>query len=140
VEQAPLRQQVGVVVRVEPRRRLHVHGRQVAVAAGLRARLLPERRREGGVDVGVAVDAAAEGGAPGLPDGVRARQRRHVARRQALPAEQRDERTQARRRLREVAVGKGRARRRRVPPAQRHVPGRPAELCTCGQQETKDKC
>ena len=139
MEQAPLQHQVGVVVRVEPRRRLLVDGRQVAVAAGLRARLLPERR-EGGVDVGVAVDAAAEGGAPGLPDGVRARQRRHVARRQALPAEQRDERAQAGRRRREVAVGEGRARRRRVPPAQRHVPGRPAELRTCGQQQTKDKC
>jgi hypothetical protein len=127
VEQAPPRQQVGEVGRVEPHRRLHVDGRQVAVAAGPRARLLPQRR-EGGVDVGVAVDAAAEGGAPGLPDGVRARQRRHVARRQALPAEQGDERAEAGRRGREVAVGERGAGRRRVPPPERHAPGRPAEL------------
>ena len=127
VEQAPPRQQVGEVGRVEGHRGLRVDGRQVAVAAGPRARLLPERR-EGGVDVGVAVDAGAEGGAPGLPDGVRARQRRHVARREALPAEQGDERGEAGRRRRQVLVGEGRARRRRVAPAERHVPARPAEL------------
>jgi hypothetical protein len=130
VEQAPPRQQVGEVGRVERHRGLRVDGRQVAVAAGPRARLLPERR-EGGVDVGVAaVDAGAEGGAPGLPDGVCARQRRHVARREALPAEQGDERAEAGRRRRQVLVGEGRACRRRVAPAQRHVPARSAELRT----------
>ena len=131
VEQPLPGHQVLVVGVVERLGGPDVDGRQRGVAgaavAGLRARLLPERR-EGGVDVGVAVDAAAEGGAPGLPDGVRARQRRHVARRQALVAEHGDEGGEARPWPREVAVRVALARRPRVPPAEVHRPRRPAEL------------
>jgi hypothetical protein len=125
VEQPLPGHQVLVVGVVERLGGLDVDGGQRGVAAGLRAGLLPERR-EGGVDVGVVVDAVAERGAPGLPDGVRARQRRHVARRQTLVAEHGDEGGEAGPGPREVGVRVALARRPRVTAAEVHRPRRPA--------------
>jgi hypothetical protein len=127
VEQPLPAHQVPVVGVVERRRGLRVDGRERAVAAGLRARLLPERR-ECGVDVGVVVDAVTEVGAPGLPDGVRAGECRHVACREALVAEHGDERGEAGVGPGEVGVGSALARRLRVAAAQVHRPRGPAEL------------
>jgi hypothetical protein len=59
---------------------------------------------------------------------VRAGERRHVRRAQALVPELGDERAEAGRRRGEVAVGLAQARRRRVVPAERYVPGRSTEL------------
>jgi hypothetical protein len=127
VQQAALRHQVRVVGVVEGVRRLVVERREVAVAAALRARLLP-RRREGGVDVLVGVDAPAEEEAARAPHGVRAGERRHVARREPLGRERGHEGRGAGARAREVGVGRALARRARVLPAELHVPCGASEL------------
>jgi hypothetical protein len=57
-----------------------------------------------------------------------ARQRRHVAGVQPVPREQGDEQAQASGRRREVSVGEGRIRHRRVTVAQWYIPGQSAEL------------
>jgi hypothetical protein len=87
LEQHAACEEVAEVSVVEGVGRLQLHRREVAVAAGGRADAA-EPRGEGGVHGGgVVVDVAAEGDAPGLPHGVRARQRRQVTRLEALVAE-----------------------------------------------------
>jgi hypothetical protein len=113
VQEAALRDEVPVVGVVEGVRRLVVERREVAVAAGARLLALPG---EGGVDVGLGVDAAAEDEAARLPHGVRSRERRHVARREPLGRERGDEGRDAGARAREVGVGGALARRARVLP------------------------
>lgn len=127
VEEAALRHQVLVVRVVELCRGLDVERGEVAVAARLRARLLAERG-EGRVDVGVVVDVAAEGGAPRLPDGVGAGERRHVAGRQALGGEHRDERREARPGAWQVGVRRALARGLRIAAAQLYRPTWPPKL------------
>jgi hypothetical protein len=126
--QEPLpRHQVLVVGVVERVGGLHVERRQVGVAPRARARP-PPQRREAAVDVALGVDAGAEELALRPPDGVRPRQRRHVARRQALVAEHGDEGREAGPRAREVGVRQALARRARVLAPQRHAPRRAAQL------------
>jgi hypothetical protein len=88
---------------VEGRRGLRIDGRKVSVTDGVWAGLLPECH-VGGVDVGVTVDAATEGGAPRETDGVCAGHRCHVTHVPALPTEHVDELAQAGSRRREVVV------------------------------------
>lgn len=133
VEQALVPQQVPVVEVVEDVGRGRVQRRRVVVAAAGRARAPRlQRRRQRRVQAGgLVVEAAAEVDAPRLPDRVSARQRDHVARAQPLLGEGLDEVAEVQGRRWEVVVRVVQARRRPVPPAELHVPRRPAELHAC---------
>lgn len=130
MQKALVPQEVPVVEVVEHVGGGRVERRRVVVAAGGVGATRLQRGGEGGVEVGLVVEAAAKVGAPGLPDGVRARQRDHVARRQALVGEGLDQVGEVGRRRREVVVRRVQARRRPVSPAQLDVPRRPAQLHT----------
>lgn len=89
MKQPPPVHQVHIIVVSEPIRSLYIEGCQAGVAGAT-----GERRAggspaggEGGVDVGVVVDAAAEGGAAGEADRVAAGEGGQVAGGQALGRE-----------------------------------------------------
>jgi hypothetical protein len=105
--------------RVERRERVVGVGRRAGLAL-----LRGERRAH----VVVAVDAGAEAGAARHPHRVRARQRREVARAQALGGEPGHQAGQVGVRAREVRRRARAVGERRVAPAQRHCPARAAEL------------
>jgi hypothetical protein len=129
VEQAFVLEQVPIVGVVEGELRLQVERRQDGVVDALRGRAVAlAQLGELLVDVVVVVDAGAVDLALREADGVRAGEGRHVLCAQALVGERRNESAEAGRRRGEVAVRLVPARRRRVAPAERHVPGWPTEL------------
>lgn len=129
VEQAFVLEQVPVVGVVEGERRRHVERRQDGVVDAPRLRAVAlAQLGELLADVVVVVDAVAVDLALREADGVRAGECRHVLGVEALSAERRDERGKVGERRGELVVRLVSARRRRVAPAEGHVPGWPIEL------------
>jgi hypothetical protein len=127
VQHAPAPQQGGVVQVVEAGGG-GVERREVVVAgAGARRARGPERRGEGPVQR-LVVCAVAEVDAPGEAQRVAARERDQVGDGEPVRCEVGDEAVQVEGRRRDAVVRRRLARHPRVPPAQRHVVRRPAQL------------